>query len=125
MRRIVAVPPGARFSRRSSSWRGGSAAMLSCARLEADGSAAYAFAAASTCVGSGENSASRAAKNRALVLLVQFPVQIQGDLGQRHASRLAPLGQQFLAAADEAPDLESVARDDRGALLNRFEHACE
>ena len=40
--------------------------MLSCDRLEADGSAAYAFAAASTRVGSGENSASRAAKNRAL-----------------------------------------------------------
>ena len=62
---MVAVPPGARFSRRSSSWRGGSAATLSSTRLAADGSAAYAFDTASTRIGSGENSASRSAKNRA------------------------------------------------------------
>ena len=99
--------------------------MLSCARLAADGSAAYAFAAASTRVGSGENSASRAAKNRAFSLSSEFPVQIQRDLGERYARRLAALGQQFLAAGDEAPDLEPVARDDRCAFLNRFEHACE
>jgi hypothetical protein len=53
-------------------------------------------------------------------LVVQFPIQVQGDLGQGHPRRLAPLGQQFLAADDEAPDLESVARDDRCAFLKQI-----
>ena len=123
MRRIVAVPPGARFSRRSSSWRGGSAATLSCARLAADGSAAYAFDAASTCMRIGRELGEQRREESRLLLVVQFPVQIQRDLGQRHAGRLAALGQQLPAAGDEAPDLESVARDGRGALLNGFEHA--
>ena len=114
MRRIVAVPPGARLSRRSNSWRGGSAAMLSCARLAADCSAAYAFDAASTCAGSGEKPL--------LALLVQFPVQIPSDFCQRDAGGLSPLGQQLLAADDEAPQLESVGRDGHGPFLNRFEH---
>jgi len=45
------------------------------------------------------------------------------DLGERNASRLTPLGQQLPAADDEAPDLESVARNYRCTFLNRGEHA--
>ena len=58
-----------------------------------------------------------------LVFLVQIPVQIQGGLGERYASRLTALGQQLFAADEEPPHLGSVARDYSCPLLNGFEHA--
>jgi hypothetical protein len=90
MRRIVAVPPGARFSRRSNSWRGGSDGDAELRQIGSRRIAAYAFAAASTASGSGENSVEQGREESRLFLVVQFPVQIQGDLGQRTRPAASP-----------------------------------
>ena len=99
--------------------------MLSCDRLAADGSAAYALAAASTRAGSGENSASRAAKNRALSLSSSSRYRSRVILARDTPAASPRSDNNFLQLTTRRRTLSPSRAMIAGAFLNRFEHARE
>ena len=97
----AAVPPGARLSRRKSSWRRGSAARCSSAAASSEPSRDQASTAASIRSRSTPKRVAERLEERDAGAGGQFVVAREDLARERDTGSLAPTGQQFLAQLDQ------------------------